>query len=231
MENNKKFDGTFFFVNGLCVHSNLAQDELNYFSDFHSATEAAWTKKDSELQKDLNKVLEKYPKEHHGEICDSHGWELHLNQYKYPNMHRESFIITIHNFLEHQLNELCKILSQSIDSKIQLKNLHGQGIERAFLYLSKVAELDLSKMGKERPYIKSVCSLRNQIVHNGGKLPVDPESKLNKFVLENPHLHGAPENHVSVAPKFINELIDLLISFFKKLDIEIQAHIQKSINS
>lgn len=214
--------GEKFFINGLCLHCNLAQDELKNFEHFHSETETAWKRKDDNLQSELDETLKKYPEEHHQDIVESHGWELHLNQSKYPSMHRESILITLYNFLENQLNQLCKIISESIDSDIKLKDLYGQGINRAFLYLSKVANFDLTKMGGELSNIKSVNLLRNQIVHNGGFLPEEPAHKLNKFISQQSNLAGSPGNTIIIRAEFINEFIEKLSDFFEKLDIEVQ---------
>ncbi len=218
-----------FFQNGLCYHCHIAQSELHEFNQFHDETESMWLKKDNKIQDSLSKILNKYTEEHHQEIIENHSWELHLNQSKYPNIHRESLIITIYNFLESRLNQLCLIISESVNSKINLNDLQGKGIERAFLYLSKIADFDLSKMGCEMPYIKNVNVLRNQIVHNGGLLPKDVEHKLNKFVLKNSTLSGKPGNNVSLSYEFISEFIKLLIEFFDKLDKEIQKFINRSL--
>jgi hypothetical protein len=151
---------------------------------------------------------------------------LHQNQYKYPNIHRESLIITIYNFLESQLNELCSILEECIELKVKLKHLNGQGIERALSYLTKVAEFDLALMGKELPFIKGVNQVRNQIVHNAGRLPEAENHKANIFIAKAKNLSGAPGGVISVSPDFISEFITSLTEFFDKLDDEIQRFIQ-----
>ena len=214
--------GTKFFTNGLYLHCHLAQDEFREFSNFHSETESTWKIKNDDLQKELDEILEKYPEEHHQDIIGSHAWDLHLNQYKYPRFHRESILITLYNFLESQLNQLCKIISESIESDIKLKDLYGQGIERAFLFLSK--------MGGEVPYIKSVNLLRNQIVHNGGVLPENPDHKLNRYISQQSSLSGNPGNIVAICSEFIDELIEKLINFFEKLDREVQVFVKKAMN-
>lgn len=218
-----------FFANGLCFHCRMAKTELHEFKQFHSETEALWIKKDKELQKKINGILKEYSEEHHQDIIEGHSWNLHQNQYKYPNIHRESIIIAIYIFLEAQLNQLCDIISESINIKIKRKDLDGKGIEKAFLYLSKVADFDLSKMGREMPYIKNVNALRNHIVHSGGSLPETADHKLNKFVSQNSNLSGSPGGCVSLNSDFIKEFIELLIDFFEKLDEEVQAFISRAI--
>jgi len=216
-----------FFANGLCLHCHLAQNELINFISFNDETENSWKKKDEKLQEKLDEILSKYPKEHHRDIIEIYSWELHLNQTKYPSIHRESLVITIYNFFEDQLNLLCAIFSECVNSNIKLKDLKGQGIERGLLYLSKVASIDLSGMGRELPYIKNVNALRNQIVHNGAFLPENPEHKVNKFVSQNPNLSGEASGAIYLRPGFIDEMIKVLIDFFEKLGNEVQAFIHK----
>jgi len=187
-------------------------------------------KKDHALQGELSEMFSRYPKKEHDEIMDGFSWDLHLNQNKYPHLHRESLIITVFNFLEHQLNSLCHIFYESIDSCLKVKDIKGQGVERALTFLSKVAKVDFSRFGPEMLMIKGVNSLRNVIVHNGGYLPKNTDAKVNDFVKKERHLSGVEGAGISIDPEFIGSFIDTLLSFFKKLDVEIQKHIQEFNN-
>jgi DNA-directed RNA polymerase subunit F len=221
-ENSQGID---FFKNGLCMHCSWARGGLYDFRHFHTETEDSWAKKDSQLQNRLNEQLKKYPEQHHQDIIESYSYEIHQHQNQFPNIHRESLIITIYNFLEKHLNQLCKILSQYFSSTVKLQDLKGRGVTRALIYLSKVAHLDFTKINKEKEYINNVNKLRNTVVHNGGILPEKIDDPLNIFVTKNMHLHGSPNNELSLEIDFIYELIDTLISFFEKLDCEVQMFI------
>ncbi len=167
----KKISNIDYFVNGLCTHCHDVKNELIEFNQFHFATETAWQKEDNTLAGAIDDLIKKYPEARTHDIAASYAWDSHLNQVKYPAIHRESLDITIFNFFENQLNGLCQILSGCVESKVELKHLNGKGIERARLYLTKVVDFDLSNLNPEWSYIKSVNELRNQIVHNGGLLP------------------------------------------------------------
>ncbi|GAA5140130.1 hypothetical protein [Alloalcanivorax gelatiniphagus] len=215
-----------FFGNGLCIHCHLAKNELVDLASFNQLSEASWKEKDDTLQEELSELLEKYPEKSHDDIIDSYSWELHLNQQKYPTLHRESLVITVFNFLEHQLNSLCHIFYESISSNLKLKDIHGQGVERALLFLTKVVNIDLASFGAELPAIKGVNLVRNIIVHNGGVLPSDAHAKVNKFVSEAEHISGSAGRGVNIHAEFIAYFIDILAAFFDKLDKEVQKHIQ-----
>ena len=215
-----------FFGNGLCIRCHLAKIELMDFAFFNVQTEEAWKSKDGDLQEELSGILEKYPGKNHGDIVESYSWDLHLNQSKYPSLHRESLIITIFNFLEHQLNSLCKILYESIDNGLKLKDIHGHGVERALLFLTKVAKFNFSSFGSELPMIKGVNLVRNIIVHNGGQLPDEPKSKVNKFVTSSENLSGIEGRYINISPEFMALFISVLLEFFDRLDNEVQNHIK-----
>lgn len=151
-----------FFENGLCISCHLAKSELAELLHFHNQSEKAWKNENAALQRQIDEVLAKYPKEVHGDIVESHGWELYLNQNKFPNIHRESILITIYNFFEAELNNICYIISDSIESKLKLKHLQGKGRERALLYLTKVADFDFSTFSTELSYLKN--KMRGQVL-------------------------------------------------------------------
>lgn len=216
-----------FFANGLSSACHLAQNDLIEFRIYHQEVEKIWSQKNEELQEKVSKELEQAPEEHHEDIFHNNSWELHLAQYKYPSIHRESLVLTIYNFLEDQLNDLCETLAESIEHQVRLKDLNGRGTERAKLYLSRVAGFDLSKFGAEMGHINSVNQLRNQIVHSGSTLPEKADDRLNRFVEKSPFLSGNPGERVAIDAGFVEELTEVLQRFFQALDGEVQSYIQR----
>ncbi|BBA31996.1 uncharacterized protein sS8_0026 [Methylocaldum marinum] len=216
-----------FFENGLCFYCHLAKNELLTYSNFHSRAEASWKQQDELLQEELASILEKYPEPDQQDIVDSYGWDLHLNQYKYPDIHRTALVIAIYIFLEDQLNGLCETLCESLDTRLRLSDLNGQGIERALLFLSKIALFDLGCV-PSLSFIRDVNRLRNKMVHAGGVLADDPNDKLNVFVQSTNGLRGEPGGRVHIGSEFINNLIDRLVRFFDELDGQVQEFIARA---
>jgi len=210
-----------FFENGLCFYCHLAKNELLTYSDFHSETELSWKQKDELLQKELESILEKYPEADHQDIVESHGWELHLNQYKYPDIHRTALVIAIYVFLEDQLNGLCETLGKSLDTRLRLADLGGKGLERALLFLSKIALFDLGTI-PSLSFVRHVNKLRNKMVHASGILPSDPADKLNVFVKDTLGLRGEPGGRVHIDSDFIGHLTGQLVSFFDEMGEQVQ---------
>jgi len=216
-----------FFENGLCFYCHLAKNELLMYSNFHSKTELSWQQNDEQLQKEIDSILKKYPEADHHEIVESHGWDLHLNQYKYPDIHRTALVISIYVFIEDQLNGLCITLGESLDSKLRFTDLKGQGIERALLYMSKIASFDLGKI-PSLSFVRHVNKLRNKIVHADGYLSEDPSDKLNIFIKDTLGLRGEPGGRVHIDSDFIDHLIDRLANFFDEMDKQVQQFMERA---
>ena len=219
-----------FFENGLCFYCHLAKNELQTYSEFHTETEASWKTKDDLLQKELDSILKKYPEANHDEIIESHGWDLHLNQFKYPDIHRTALVVAIYVFLEDQLNGLCETHRESLDTKLRLSDLSGKGIERALLFMSKVALLDLGDISS-LALVKNVNKLRNRLVHAGGILPDAVDDRLNIFVKQTLGLRGEPGGRVHFEANFIHNLIEGLIGFFDELDGQVRLFMSRAQQS
>jgi hypothetical protein len=217
-------EGTDFFANGLLYYCHLAKQELYEYLEFHTETERSWQEKDKQLQAHIDSILEKFPSSEHDEIVDSHGWELHLNQSKYPDIHRTALVVALFFFLEDQVNGLCQTIGESIDSKVGLKDVRGQGTERALTYLVEVAEFDLESVPSVA-FVRSARRLRNQVVHEGGVLPDGENHELIRFVRDQDGLRGDPGQRLTVTASFIEELGARFAEFFEQLDGQVQQFI------
>ncbi|MCG7375213.1 hypothetical protein MHL40_21420 [Pseudomonas luteola] len=216
-----------YFENGLLFFCQDSQRELATISVFHFETEKTWKEKNSSLAESLNAILEKYPEEHHEEIVIDHAEDFHLTQTKYPSLHREAILITIYNFLENDLNKLCSQLQETVGFSLKLKDLHGSGIERAFLYLEKVSSFSFENMETEIGYIKNINKIRNIIVHSGGYLAKETNRSTLEFIKQNRYLSGGPDCYIDIESGFIDELIGNLIEFYEKLQFEIEKFIDR----
>lgn len=100
-----------------------------------------------------------------------------------------SFIITIFAFLEHKLNEICRILSIKNKFKITLKDINGRGIYRAKTFMEKICNLDLP--GKNLwQKLKKINEIRNCLIHSNAEINKNNEElisytkKLGKIKIE-----------------------------------------------
>lgn len=219
--------GVDFFENGLLFYCQWAKDELAEYAAVHLETENMWKQKDNLLQSQIDSILKRYPDADADEIVESYGWDLHLNQSRYPGIHRSALVIAIYCYVEDRLNGLCETFSESIDSPIRLRDLNGRGIEKAILYLSKVVGVEFDKF-ESLPFIKNVNQLRNKLVHARGVLAKDSNDNLCKFVQKTNGLGGTPGEQVRIEASFIEEMIKKMNEFFDELDDPVQGFIQNA---
>lgn len=224
---NSKID---FFDNGLATHCGMVSMELEAFIEFHSEAENNWDRNCQNIEKHMRVTLSQNPEEAREQITEHYVWDLHKNQSLFPNIHRTSLLLTIFNYHEDKLNELCNIFSESIDSQVRLKDLKGNGVERASSYLKKVVGIDFSSMGEEKPYIAGINQVRNQIVHNGSRLPEDHYHKVNKFISITEGISGEPGCEIALSKQFIDNTIEMLIKFYDKIGIAVQGYIKGQNN-
>ncbi|PMH73610.1 hypothetical protein [Vibrio cyclitrophicus] len=124
--------------------------------------------------------------------------------------------------LEFELSRLCGLFSEHLQSKLKLKDIHGNGTERAFTYLRKVVEIDFDDMQKEIFFIKGANKVRNLIVHNGCRLPEQKSKEWANFVDKNENLEIKDDTCLVVQDAFISQLVTILINFFEKLGEKIK---------
>jgi hypothetical protein len=215
-----------FFETGLCFYCHLTKNELREYQEFHQKTEESWKGSDAKIRDQINELINKHPDANETDIVESYAWDLHLSQSKYPDIHRNSLVISLYIFLEQQLNGLCEIISESLKTKVVLRDIAGQGVERSLLFLKKVACFDLGKL-PSLAFIKGFNRLRNTLVHADGRLPGTADDKLNKFLRASKGLRGNPSEYVSLSPEFVDYSIGRLIEFFDELDSQTQEFMQR----
>ena len=139
-------------------------------------------------------------------------WKLHD---VFPVFQWSSIFNSAFNMFEKHINDLCKIYEKETTIRIGLKDLKGQGIERAKLFLSKVIGITNVFDSKEWSEIQDYLKVRNVLVHTSGEL--DLNQKKHKEVFDyaknHPKLILYPETPVSdsaqviIMPDFIYEAL------------------------
>jgi len=216
-----------FFETGLCFYCHLAKNELREHQEFHGKTEEAWRDADSKIQDRIDNLIKQHPDAKEADIVESYAWDLHLHQSKYPEIHRNSLVISLYIFLEQQLNGLCETISESLGTKVVLRDMTGRGVERSLLFLKKVACFDFREL-PQLAFIYGFNRLRNVLVHADGQLPDNVEDKVNKLVSAAQGLRGEPGGYVRLDPEFIDYSIQRLIEFFDGLDSQVQDFMQRT---
>jgi hypothetical protein len=215
-----------FFANGLCCCCHQTGHALSTCLQFHKEVEDSWKKKYETFEMEVKKKVADHP-DREEDIWEDYSWDLHEYQSIFPGMHRKSLLITMLNLMEHDFNELCKIITISTDQKLKLKDINGRGVNRALDYLKKVVEFDLNKVREKWPDLQEIIKLRNKIVHSGGQLDENPNDHLNWYVNDNEFLRGSPGAEVLLEEGFIDQAIENARAFFDELDKQVQVFMQQ----
>ncbi|KHS64159.1 hypothetical protein QT13_19220 [Pectobacterium brasiliense] len=89
---------------------------------------------------------------------------------EYPNLLWSSYYLLAYSMFENFINEICNEASNKIDTDIDLKDLNGQGLVRARIFLLKVIHIDSFLTNENWEEIKFMGELRNIIAHTTGRL-------------------------------------------------------------
>jgi hypothetical protein len=94
--------------------------------------------------------------------------DYYLYASEFPNILRTSIFVSCYSFYENQLNLFCKLLHRKRNLTLSLTDIKGNGIERAQVYLKKVAQIEFPDKSQEWQFLKKCNLIRNCVVHNGG---------------------------------------------------------------
>lgn len=211
----------------LSIHCHVAETELRHYLEFHQRVEELWNASDDALQRELSKLLQGRPDLEHDELIESHSWELHCNQIKYPSIHRHAITVAIAAFVEAHLDGLCKSLQEYSGSRIRLKDIAGKGIDRSMTFLSRVAGLDLGALTM-LARIKEVRDIRNLLVHAGGQLPEEANNGVFRIIDSSSGLRGSPGGIIQIEAEYINDVCNSCILLFREINDEMGAAIARA---
>ena len=206
-----------FFGNGLCFKCSSARSELLEFDHFQDEAELAWASLEARVQERISEVLKKTPPMKHGDAIDSHTYELHQAQSKFPSIHRESVSVSLFGFVEHELISLANTVCESIEGELRPNDLRGKGIDQARRYLTKVADFDFSKMNEEWESLTAFRQIRNHIVHNAGFLGDHPKQSTIEFIEATPGIWIGSSSMIQLGAEFVHHMTGTLATFFEKL--------------
>lgn len=147
-----------------------------------------------------------------------------------PRLQWYSQLMVAYGYFEKVLNDFCTELREFDNIKLSLKDLHGQGIERARNYLVKVVGLEKAFATSDWQSIKLLGLLRNSVAHRDGFVDYEPDSPKSTYSklseIEGVELRQEAMNQED-AQIFFNEnvviaAIEVFDSFIRKLITEME---------
>ncbi|MCY7627752.1 hypothetical protein MH206_01695 [Bacillus altitudinis] len=147
--------------------------ELSVIRDYYHEMEK-YNYSAQEKHKEYLRNAKKYTLEGLGQEADSYADHymdiFNENLDYYVNGHlqllRRTTFVEIYFLFEDFMNKKCKLHKELNNSNLSLRDINGQGIERAKIYLTKVCNITEPFKTKEWSNIIEYGKARNAIVHN-----------------------------------------------------------------
>ncbi|WP_029655100.1 hypothetical protein [Marinobacter daepoensis] len=147
-----------------------------------------------------------------------------------PRLQWYSQLMVAYGYFEKVLNDFCGEFRDSDKISLSLKDLHGQGIERARNYLVKVVGLEKAFCTPDWQAIKLLGVLRNSVAHRDGFVDYEPEppkstySKLRKIkgVELRREVMNQDDAQIFFDEKVVIEALSVFDSFIRNLIAEME---------
>ena len=143
----------------------------------------------------------------------------------YPQLLRSALFATGYGVFEFFMTTLCKELEEHTVGP-RLKDLRGEGIRRASLYLTKVARIDFPD-SDEWQRLLLYGLLRNALVHSQGDLSANQDLPAIKQLQarEGTFEFESRDSAVVLGPAFTPRFLDTVTGFAETLDRKLESYI------
>lgn len=154
-----------------------------------------------------------YTEEEKEEFYEHHIDEAHKYIKEQPQLIRKSLFIQTFFLFENFLFQLCDHYKMTKDYKVRHKDMHGQGIERAKLYLSKICLIQEPFSTDSWNKIKAYSEVRNSIAHSNSVMKKD----VSLIGFEKDVIHSRGNKYTFVLNEdFVDNFIDVINDFKSK---------------
>ncbi len=99
----------------------------------------------------------------------------------FPSIQWSAMFVVAFNLFEKTINDICQVVKAISGYTTGLKDVSGQGIERAKAYLSKIHRITIPFSNNEWERINTLSKLRNVLSHTSGELDLTQKHHLNVF--------------------------------------------------
>lgn len=200
-------------------HFGFIKWRLNEFKDYVLAIESNFQGKKGELRKRYEDEIKKIEKESEEKyhISDYYEEELITIDRVYLETFRYSAIVSIYSILESSMNALCNHLMKSKELSLELKEIRGEGIERAKLYLEKVCHVKLPAKSNSWSKIQNLNKIRNCIVHAEGDVDRTRNPRKLKNIIKNTDGLDLMNVYIKIDKKYLEDSIESIEDFLQRL--------------
>ncbi|MEZ8202428.1 hypothetical protein [Vibrio splendidus] len=215
------------FKSGLACYCHQSQNEVNRIRRFSQSIDSHWESKANRLDSELEKSLaETTCEDRYQELGETYGMVYYEDIVKSEWIHKHSVVITISSFVENSLYELCELLASHKGQPLKLlEKGRLSKVEKCLLYLKTNAHLSLAGCKEEADAMIVAYKLRNQIIHNNGKVTdrFEKQKAQWKGLVE-----GSLGSYIEIDSKFVAWYLEQVASFYHKLAPEVSSFIQRT---
>lgn len=139
----------------------------------------------------------------------------------FPNIQRQSELMSIYTILENTINRICSVFESSIDNPVKLEDLQANGIiDKGKRYLEKVVRIQFPSSHPSWVEITNIQTIRNSFVHANGLVKTG-NSKLLKYIKKSEFLELDSKNIIQIKNGFSVHCLDVFSSFVEELFTQI----------
>ena len=151
-------------------HISLISDKLDELEQYHERIEAFIDDEVARLDARAAETLEHLTEEERYVRADFYSDERSLFIDDFTRTLRASVLIATYTLFETSLERLCSADQKRNGHTLSLRDLAGQGIERAKVYLGKVCGVAFPAESREWSRLMDLSKVRNAFVHADGDI-------------------------------------------------------------
>lgn len=215
----------------LGLQESLTLHEIQRFDRFLSLLEPQIAKSRQEWQKEISqqarRIKDQQERDEFLDFSSEEYWEFE----EYERILRNSFLVTVHAFLEVKLGWFCSTMEKRRRLPISWRDIRGEDVlDRARLYLERLGALRFPVDTREWQNIRRYEKLRHYIVHRGGRLRRDDKDTWT--FAQNKGLLGGDryidQEMMLLTPSFCSEILADVRSFLLSLHRELERALSNS---
>lgn len=170
------------------IHRELTERRFEQFESYADSLERMFRRQAASMSVRVEAQLKTMPEHQRQNFIESAAEDYAELHETFPAMFRSSLFVMCMADFEHTLNGLAELFQNARKLELSFKEIRGEGMERARIYLKKVAQVGFPDTSPEWSEIKTFSALRNLMVHADGRIPLDHKDRplLEKFIQARP---------------------------------------------
>ena len=197
---------------------SVISDKLDELEQYHTRIEEFIARQIADLracfEKELSERTDEERYEHEEFYFDEHA----LLSEVFTRTLRGTVLVVTYTLCEMSLETICSTEQKHHGYALTLRDLAGQGVERAKLYMSKVCGVTFPDESREWNRLMDLSMIRNALAHADGnvKRMRDPE-RIRKVAGRTPGLRLRRNFYLEIDQEYVASIIEDVRSLFSLL--------------